>query len=568
MEKLSIVHLSDLHLGMQNEMAVNTVLGSLLKDIRTRIIEWKLDNPVVAITGDLTYHGRREEFSMVDDFLAELRDELQPKAVVFCPGNHDLNWELHSRGNSDLMEDLVERGDRAIDRIEKRFEKEHDRNELRVGMSNYYEFLDRNKQPHSDFLFSIGTSAIERFKVNFISFNSAYLFSNRFNYYGYVGRPQIETATDTANQPGEFPKDYRVFNIALIHHPFEAIVPASQLETEDLVRSRCDIILNGHVHNLRVYVDLTASLVGSMNTRSHPVFSGARCIYDELRDPHVVPGYSFIDLTFDRDQINRIGIYEIHYDKIKQAWLADPNNPNIDLPIPIVPRPPPALDRIAELSVADLNNAISWGWNGEKLVKELMKIDAECIEGLAEEDEGTVSQWAPIRVEHPDTWRLIIDKPGSLIGYWSFVPLFGPDAELAKAGKLIEGQITADRIPEFELPGHYALYFVSMVLKPEFRRSEAIHMLYHSFLKVMEQLAEHGVFFDEIITNAYTLCGEAVCKSLGMSHITDHVRHGKIYIMKLYPIPNLPIFKEHPKLIEMYRGEAETILQNTYPRTT
>ena len=128
---------------------------------------------------------------------------------------------------------------------------------------------------------------------------------------------------------------------------------------------------------------------------------------------------------------------------------------------------------------------------------------------------------------------------------------------------MIESEITLERIPEFELPGHYHLYFVMMALKPKYRHTEAVHLLYHSFLTVLEELAANQVFFDDIIANAYTPHGVSVCRSLGMQRIGNHVSHGTIYYMPFYPLPNIPLIKEHPRLIELYHAENVHTALNT-----
>jgi predicted MPP superfamily phosphohydrolase len=558
LQSLRLIHLSDLHLGERNTLEASIVLDTLVKDVNSRLSQWNLANPYIAISGDLTFAGRKEEYKLVDDFFGRLSDKLKPAGFVFCPGNHDLNWSDHPRSNSDLMEDLVERGTSSITRVDKRFEHDHDREELRTGMSNYYEFLAKHGVVFNSYLYSLSSIVAEQFKVNFIGLNSAYLFCSKYSYYGYVGMPQLERAFNEASSKGNLPDDFRVFNISLVHHPFQAIVPASQIETENLTKSRSDVILNGHVHNLRVYLDLTASLIGARNTRSHPVISGARCVYDEVNDPHIVPGYSILDLQFEGNLVKRIEIYEIHYDKTKEEWLADPNNPNLDIPLPLVARPVAAATQIPKLSVITIEDAFGWGWSPRRLLDEIVQLDRECIPEMTSVDEGTPSQWLPIRMQHPDTMRIIIDKPESLSGYWSFVPLFDSDFKLAKEGKLVESELTADRIPEFELGGRYHMYFVMMALKPQFRHCEAIHALYHSFFNTIEDLAEKGVFFDEVVTNAYTPNGVGVCKSLGMQFLTKHVNHGDIYWTKLYPLPNIPAVKEHPKLSSLYASEFGT----------
>lgn len=105
--------------------------------------------------------------------------------------------------------------------------------------------------------------------------------------------------------------------------------------------------------------------------------------------------------------------------------------------------------------VADIEDITSWGWDGHRLLDELIRLDYETLEGLTVDHEGHTAQWAPVFMDHPETWRLIADAPGSIVGYWHFVPLFDADYELVKQGHLLDSQITTDRVRLFELPGWY-----------------------------------------------------------------------------------------------------------------
>lgn len=555
LQTLKIIHLSDLHLGERNKIETNVILQSLLKDLSRRLVEWKVEAPYLAISGDLTFSGRKEEFDLVSEFIARVSDKTQIAGTIFCPGNHDLNWSQHTSGNVDLMEDLIERGDEALQRIKKRFGNERERDQLRAGMTNYYDFIAKQGVAFSSYLFSLQSIMLERFKINFVGFNSSYLFCSKHNYYGFVGESQLERGFDEANTIGTLPDDFRVFNISLIHHPFQAITPVSQIETENMVKSRSDVILNGHVHNLKIYIDLTASLLGPRNTRGHPIISGARCVYDEVNDPHVIPGYSIIDLGFEEDKVRHLGIYEIRFDKATQDWYVDPNNPSLDVPIPLLSSSGQNSSSISRLRVVDNEETERWGWKMPRVLEEMGKLDNECILGLAPSEEGTIEQWLPIRVQHPDSWRLIADDSGNVEGYWSYVALFDEDFELAKKGELQESLITIDRVPEFELPGRYHLYFVMMALRPKYRHTEAIHMLYHSFFSVMEKLAESDVYFDDVLTNAYTPNGVSVCKSFGMRPIGNHVNQGMMYYTNFHPLPKVQLLREHPNLVTLYRKE-------------
>lgn len=555
--QINIVHLSDLHLSERREHETNNIIRTLLSDIKNRVQSESMNNLYIAITGDLTYSGKKEEFEIVRDFIKTLDERLSPEKILLVPGNHDLDWGSHATSNRDLMEDLIQRGEEGIKRVEDRFHKTSDLKELMVGMQNYYDFIRSIGQDFSNFPYSLYGFNMEKFKINFIGLNSAYLFSKKYPYYGYIGLTQIDDATNLADDVGALDQDFRIFNITMFHHPFEAIIPAAQQVTETMIKSRSDLILTGHVHSLRAYVDITASLVGERNTRGHPLISSARCVYDEVNDPHIVPGYAIIGIPFDYDTVKPLKIWEMIYDKSKIAWYRDPNNPIFPylLDTGFGPSFPSITSELPVLRVGDLKEVLSWGWDAEKLVNTLESIDYEVIEGLKEEDEGPTSIWKNIRSEHPDTWRVIYTSKGEIAGYWSFVPLFSTDYDDLMSGKFLEGDIREEMIPVMEVPGHYDIFFTCLALRLKYRGTSAVHILYRSFLDVVQNLATNGIFIDRIGTNAYTPAGVAVSKSFDLQYVRDSPSHGKLYQRKFFPFPNTQIFKENITLSELYQNE-------------
>jgi hypothetical protein len=215
----------------------------------------------------------------------------------------------------------------------------------------------------------------------------------------------------------------------------------------------------------------------------------------------------------------------------------------------------PSGTSISALQVANISDTIAWGWNGDKLLEELIKLDYETIEGLTSDHEGHVAQWAPVFMDHPDTWRLIIERPGVIVGYWHFVPLFEKEMRLAKQGKLLDGDITTDKVRLFELEGQYDIYFVSLCMKAEFKRTFAVSPLLKSLLEVIGNLASQGVFFRDICANAYTASGVSICKSFDFRQLTEHRSHGKIFYRRTYPFPPLKMISQFPDLIKLYGAE-------------
>ncbi|EQD42236.1 hypothetical protein B2A_10416 [mine drainage metagenome] len=187
---------------------------------------------------------------------------------------------------------------------------------------------------------------------------------------------------------------------------------------------------------------------------------------------------------------------------------------------------------LQELKAGGISEVVSWGWDAVRLVDELERIDYQVIDDLRPEDEGETVSWARIRFKHPETWRILYKTPGKVEGYWSFVPLFKEGFELLKEGRIAEGQISEDMIPEAGVKGCFEMFFTMIALNAEYRGGIGIEMLYSSFLEVVGKLASEGVFFEEAAANAYTPAGVSICKSFGLKHVADAPYRGQIYAGK------------------------------------
>ena len=557
---MNIIHLSDLHLREKTRYETNNVLKTLILDIEKRVKEEALDNIYVAITGDLTYSGKQEEFELVREFADILDERLKIEKVFFCPGNHDLDWDLYSVSNSDLMEDLIVEGERGIRKAEERFKKANDLGMLKSGMEHYYSFLKTVGQHYDDYMYSIYTTQEQKFKVNFIALNSAYLFSRKYPYYGYIGNFQIDHATNKANEMTTVDEESRVFNLTLVHHPFKAIVPSSQEATESKLKGRSNIILTGHVHSLSTYIDITASLTGSHVNKGHPVISSARCIYDEVEDPQVIPGYSIIGIPFDYNRIGPLKIYQLMYDKSKMVWYRDSNKSSSPFRVSTEPEAEQegSSRGVALVRLGDLNDVTKWGWEKGKLVDALIKLDKETVGESKSMMDKLPERWGDILEQNPDTWRLLInEKTKEIIGYWHFVPLFPEDIRLAKDGLLDESEITVDKVVPMISKGRYDIYFLNIRMKREYRGINWSRLLTGSIFQSISDMAKHGIFIDEIVTNSYTGSAVAISKKFGLLPLKDHKERGKIYWRKLYPftVEDKVWLSEFPSVREMYDSE-------------
>ena len=98
--KVNILHLSDLHFGMEPTEKIastavdqrNLTLEELTKTLAALDEKWRPD--LVAVSGDIGWKGIKADY---DQALSWFRDhllpsiKLAPQSVVICPGNHDID---------------------------------------------------------------------------------------------------------------------------------------------------------------------------------------------------------------------------------------------------------------------------------------------------------------------------------------------------------------------------------------------------------------------------------------------------------------------------------------------
>jgi len=327
-----LVHLSDFHLRTSTQPQTDAILSSLAQDLKQRVEALDLPTPHVALSGDLAYGGREEEYAIVDSFVDSLADSLHARSLMFCGGNHDVNWSLLAPFNADLMNEMVEKRG-GVASTEAMFAVEANREAFRAGMGPYYSFLERRGVESMSELYYVKQLSVANLRLNLISLNSAFIFSRKYNYHGYVGTEQMAAASKAVS--GDRMSS---FNITLVHHPLEAIVPAAQEPTKRYLYAFSDVILNGHVHSPRVAVEYTARMLGRTREGPPPTISCARCVFDEANDPSVSSGYSIIGIDFEYERVRALKVWEVEFDRASGEWYYDPRKQTYPLEVKVPPR--------------------------------------------------------------------------------------------------------------------------------------------------------------------------------------------------------------------------------------
>jgi len=206
---------------------------------------------------------------------------------------------------------------------------------------------------------------------------------------------------------------------------------------------------------------------------------------------------------------------------------------------------------------ARLDEVTKWGWSGEALLKHLIAFDRNIIgETLNDEREGTVPQWTPVFMAHPETWALLTTGPKNVVGYWHFVALRDEPFRRAKAGELLDSEITIDAVEPIDKPGIYNLYVVLIGALPSC--PQAGLMLIDTFLKKLQELAGRGVFFREFCANVFTNDGKRICEGLTMTPVAQNRDFGTVYLFKPFnPWPERLRHKRWQEVRQQYEYVAQ-----------
>jgi 3',5'-cyclic AMP phosphodiesterase CpdA len=124
MERIGIVQLSDLQFGTKHIFGHPSTIGrKLASDVQMLSEKHRFTPVYLVVSGDITETASRTEFEDAYLQLEDIRHELfiDDNAVLYVPGNHDINWKL-----SDVGEELSDPGlkYRNFHLFEHKFEKE------------------------------------------------------------------------------------------------------------------------------------------------------------------------------------------------------------------------------------------------------------------------------------------------------------------------------------------------------------------------------------------------------------------------------------------------------------
>ena len=279
-QRLSWLHLSDLHLKATEKWSQDVVLHSLLSDVSNRYSD---SAPIdfIFVTGDLAFSGKYEEYLIVENFLNQLLKYTGVPAdrLLIIPGNHDINQNIEVDafcGARSVLTNGIE-----VDRF---LGDEARRRTLFRRQSAFREFANRlyrrSRYSEVSYHHSVGYD-LHGMNISIFLIDSSWISGggNSDSHAVLVGERQL------IDLSAEFPRP--TLAIGLMHHPLDWLAPFEHTSIKNLLAEHCHLLFRGHVHE-----DSIETIAQSANQMK--VFT-AGASYESRLSANCY-GYGFVDL--------------------------------------------------------------------------------------------------------------------------------------------------------------------------------------------------------------------------------------------------------------------------------
>lgn len=197
---------------------------------------------------------------------------------------------------------------------------------------------------------------------------------------------------------------------------------------------------------------------------------------------------------------------------------------------------------------------LALGYTATSIALQLVENDYINFNGIGIENEGTAQQWEEYLQNSNETFQYLVNGNNEIVGDWSIVALNDETYEEAINGELLEADIDISKTEMVCFPGLYNGYILTFSMLPNYRNMKNYNLLFASFLAQLEEYAENGIFFRRWCINVFSKDEESLVKSLGFKYAVDNKVFGKIYHCDFMPIPDLPVYRKHPGLVERYQN--------------
>ena len=161
--------------------------------------------------------------------------------------------------------------------------------------------------------------------------------------------------------------------------------------------------------------------------------------------------------------------------------------------------------------------------------------------------------WTDFYETFTGNWGAVLSGD-EIVAKWSLPFLLPEDEQAFREGRLLETDMTADRVRRAVLPGTYFGYCPALIVAPGHEAASA--PLLASFIRFLEDLARRDILLHGIGTISVSVGGAQICRDLGMTKLGTHVTDDSYGIWELpgSAIPDSIFGRKSPFLARAYTG--------------
>lgn len=260
--KIGIIHLSDMHFMVTSNHGED-IANAIALSVRDTLVG--VEKVFIAITGDIAFSGKHEEYSIALDFVTRIISDLKTSSTIetiIVPGNHDCNFEHNNAARTGLLKGV--KGPESV--------LDSSVIDICCGVQKeYFDFeallINKANIVYDSKLLKIHEFLLGGRSVSFFCYNTSWM-SNKKELYGGVSFPVEILDEDILRPSGKIV-------VSLMHHPFHWYGEEDNRRISKLVDSYSNVVMTGHEHSA------SAVLRTDFNTLSSLRYEGGR-LYDGI----------------------------------------------------------------------------------------------------------------------------------------------------------------------------------------------------------------------------------------------------------------------------------------------
>ena len=239
--KFAILHLSDMHFRAGRENNPILQRAEQIAAAFRGLSEANLESIFVAVTGDIAFSGKHNEYSAALEFFLSLQQtmtefSLNSDKFVFIPGNHDCDHGEPNAIRNAIIQDTV-RGDSGVKKIDDQIIAKC--LEPQCTYDKFASLFSEEPSTASPGIYSERSFKLNNATVVFRCFNTAWMSELKEK------QGQLFFPTHLLDRYTYQDADIA---ISLLHHPFRWFESDNGRSLEKHVEAHSDLILTGHEH--------------------------------------------------------------------------------------------------------------------------------------------------------------------------------------------------------------------------------------------------------------------------------------------------------------------------------